>query len=327
MPEAKSAAYRKRFKAMPKVHLSTLKKLLGHLLEIVSHEDRNLASLDNISKTDEQISLDLYSAATKQAIVTHDLIFYYCEIFGVDAEEILAKCKLDVIREQKPSKNPANGLLIPIHLFERDNKCFNVQSEWTAAQVVSFKIQKLAFVSPCESYALFEVVKNGQLERRIGANESLRSIVLGRWMDWVEEQQKDNFLLFKKDMHPFQPQSVRAFAEDLKLAEPGSRTFKSASLRIEDGVRVCQYSRGMRKQCQWKVDEMFWFVGAESDRRCPYPHPLTFFVSGREKRAAICKGKFPGYCVAFKDEIQRLQWLNQVIVSTQEYLPMPIIHI
>uniref|UniRef100_A0A914GZX4 Rho-GAP domain-containing protein n=1 Tax=Globodera rostochiensis TaxID=31243 RepID=A0A914GZX4_GLORO len=248
---------------------NTLKKLLGHLLEIVAHEDRNLASLDNISKvfgptlfnvsnTDEQISLDLYSTATKQAIVTHDLIFYYCEIFGVDAEEILAKCKLDVIREQKPSKNPANGLLIPIHLFERDNKCFNVQSEWTAAQVVSFKIQKLAFVSPCESYALFEVVKNGQLERRIGANESLRSIVLGRWMDWVEEQQKDNFLLFKKDLHPFQPQSVRAFAEDLKLAEPGSRTFKSASLRIEDGVRVCQYSRGMKKQCQWKVDEMFW---------------------------------------------------------------------
>ncbi|KAL3103019.1 hypothetical protein niasHT_005277 [Heterodera trifolii] len=337
--EKKSTAYRERIESLPKVHQSTLKKLLGHLQEIVSHEDRNLASLENISKVfgptlfnvsnaEEEISLELYNTATKQAIVTRDLIFYYCDIFGVDAEQLLAKCRMDVVREQKTSKNPANGLLIPVHLFERDNKCFNVQSEWTAAQVVQFKVQKLAFVSPCENYALFEMIKKGQLERRIGANESLRSIVLGRWMtDGVEEQQKDNFLLLKKDPHPFQPQSGRAFAEDLKLAEPGSRTFKTASLRIEDGVHVCHYSRGMKRQCQWKVDEVLWFVGAESDRRCPYPHPLTFFVYGREKRATFCKGKFPGFCVAFKDEIQRLQWLNQVIVSAQEYLPMPIIQI
>lgn len=108
-------------------------------------------------------------------------------------------------------QNPATGLLISIHLFERDNKCFNVQSEWTASQVVSFKIQKLAFVSPCENYALFEVVKGGQLERRIGGNETMRSIVLGRWMDW--EDSSGNFLLLKKDTHPFQPQVSVLFGE------------------------------------------------------------------------------------------------------------------
>ena len=55
-----------------------------------------------------------------------------------------------------------------------------------------------------ENFALFEMIRNGQLERRIGANESLKSIVLGRWLEWEEFQ--DNYLLLKIDSHPFQPQ-------------------------------------------------------------------------------------------------------------------------
>lgn len=91
---------------------------------------------------------------------------------------------------------------MPIHLFEKDNKCFNIQSEWTASQVVSFKMDKLEKISG--NFALFEMVRKGQLERRIGANESLKSIVLGRWLDWEEFQ--DNYLLLKIDSSPFQPQ-------------------------------------------------------------------------------------------------------------------------
>lgn len=93
---------------------------------------------------------------------------------------------------------------MPIHLFEKDNKCFNIQSEWTAGQVVAFKVENLPIVSAIESYALFEVIRGGQLERRIGANESLHSIVLGRWLDWDDHQ--NNYLLLKRDLHPFQPQ-------------------------------------------------------------------------------------------------------------------------
>lgn len=44
---------------------------------------------------------------------------------------------------------------------------------------------------------------------------------------------------------------------------------------------------------------MIWFIGAEIERKCPFPFALTFFVS-TEKRAAKCLGKLPGYCVAFK---------------------------
>lgn len=101
-------------------------------------------------------------------------------------------------------KARAEGFLVPIHLFEKDNKCFNVRTEWTASQVVKFKLEKLddpQLFLP-EVYALFEVIKNGQLERRIGADEVLTWIVLGRWMDY---EHSECYLILKKDMYPFLP--------------------------------------------------------------------------------------------------------------------------
>ncbi|KAL7069670.1 hypothetical protein ACQ4LE_011125 [Meloidogyne hapla] len=327
--------YRQLIFSLPKIYFKTLRKLLGHLQEIISHENRNLASLDNISKmfgptlftvasSNEEISVDSYIWATKQTIVMRDLIFHYCELFGVSVDELLTKCKLDLMQEQKSTKHPATGLLLPIHLFEKDNKCFNIQAEWTASQVVAFKMNKLTELSSNNNYALFEMIRKGQLERRIGANESLKSIVLGRWLEWEEFQ--DNYLLLKSDSHPFQPQSGRAFADDLKIAEPTSKSFKSSSLRIEEGTRVCLYSKNLKKLNEWKVDEMIWFIGAELERKCPYPFALTFFIS-TEKRAAKCLGKLPGYCVAFKDEVQRHQWLNCICLNQSEYLPQPLIQI
>nr|CAD2194868.1 unnamed protein product [Meloidogyne enterolobii] len=335
--------YRQLIFSLPQIYFKTLRKLLGHLQEIISHENRNLASLDNISKmfgptlftvasSNEEISVDSYTWATKQTIVMRDLIFHYCEIFGVSVDELLTKCKLDLMQEQKSTKHPAAGLLIPIHLFEKDNKCFNIQSEWTASQVVAFKINKLTTTEGSSSsssnsnnnYALFEMIRKGQLERRIGANESIKSIVLGRWLEWEEFQ--DNYLLLKNDSNPFQPQSGRAFADDLKISEPDSKSFKSSSLRIEEGTRVCLYSKNLKKLNEWKVDEMIWFIGAEIERKCPFPFALTFFVS-TEKRAAKCLGKLPGYCVAFKDEVQRHQWLNCICLNQSEYLPQPLIQI
>lgn len=46
----KPQLYRQLIFLLPKVYLKTLRKLLSHLQEVISHENRNLASLDNISK-------------------------------------------------------------------------------------------------------------------------------------------------------------------------------------------------------------------------------------------------------------------------------------
>lgn len=94
---------------------------------------------------------------------------------------------------------------MPIHLFEKDSKCFNVQCNWTASQVIQFKVEKLLMeskISLCDTYALFEVIQNGQLERRLSGDEILKQIVLGRWLEW-DGIVLDCYLLLKKDENPF----------------------------------------------------------------------------------------------------------------------------
>jgi hypothetical protein len=41
----------------------------------------------------------------------------------------------------------------------------------------------------------------------------------------------------------FPIQNARPFAEDIKMAEPGSKTFRSAQLKIKGGTKVVQYSK------------------------------------------------------------------------------------
>uniref|UniRef100_A0A915CWN0 Rho-GAP domain-containing protein n=1 Tax=Ditylenchus dipsaci TaxID=166011 RepID=A0A915CWN0_9BILA len=334
--DIKIQGYRKVIFSLPKVYFSTLKKLLAHLQQITAHSDKNLASVDNIckvfgptvfsvDKVDEQVSIESYAKTSLQIFVMKELLTNFDQIFQISPEEIRAKCKLDEIQDQKqnPKTPRAEGFLTPIHLMQRDNKCFNVQSELTASQVVAYKKEKLAYQSISDSLALFEVVKNGQLQRRICEDETLTSIVLGRWLEW--DMHSECFLLLKKDEYPFQPQNIRPFADDVKIADPGSKSFRTVHLKVESGTKVVMYSKNMKPQNEWTVDDMLWFVGYESERKPPYQHALTFFLTGKQK--SKYKAKMPGYCVAFKDEVQQIQWLNSVIICKQEYLPTPLIQI
>lgn len=106
---------------------------------------------------------------------------------------------------------------MPIHLFEKDNKCFNVQSDWTAAQILDYKLKNLDMYAHIDSYALFEVVRNGSMERRICSSETLTSIVLVRWLEW---EHSECYVLLKKDPYPFQPQ-VCACLHMLKINMEG----------------------------------------------------------------------------------------------------------
>jgi hypothetical protein len=331
--ETKSAHYRDVLNMMPPVYGQTLRKLLAHLYDVAQHSDVNMASIDNLAKVfgptsfsvDKQdaLPLETYASAGRQIQVMRDLLHHYNDIFMPSSKEIIARSILDEIQEKQITpKARAEGFLVPVHLLEKDNKCFNVQSDWTASQVVSYKQDKLGAMRS-GNYALFEVVRNGALERRISANETLTSIVLVRWLEW---EHSECFLLLKKDLNPFQPQDIRPFADDVKMAEPGSKSFKTVQLKVEAGTKIVQYSKSLKQQNVWNVDEMLWFVGAEPDRKAPFPFSLTFFiVCGPEKTKY--KTKHSGFCVSFKEEIQRTQWLNSVIVCKQEYLPTPLIQI
>ncbi|KAI1713446.1 rhoGAP domain-containing protein [Ditylenchus destructor] len=336
--DTKLLRYQEVIAEAPRVYYSTMKKLLAHLFQVTLHSEKNRASTDNISKVfgptifsvnkmDEEVSIETYARTAREIFVMRELLTHFNFIFQITEEEINTKSKLDQIQEQKQNTQirRAEGFLVPIHLFEKDNKCFNVQAELPASRIVTFKLEKLFSGPAYDSYALFEVVRNGQLQRRIEGEETLTSIVLGRWLEW--DAHTECYLLLKKDTFPFHPQNVRPFADDVKLAEPGSKSFKTAQLKIESGTKVVQYSKNMKHQNEWTVDDMLWFMGHDVERKPPSsnPHCLTFFLTGAHKTKY--KSKQPGFCIAFKDEVQRTQWMNSIIVCKQEYLSTPLIQI
>ena len=61
----------------------------------------------------------------------------------------------------------------------------------------------------------------------------------------------------------------------------------------------------MKRKSEWIIDEMIWFVGAESGRKPPHPYSLTFFLTNSSHKNKL-KTKFPGYCVTFKGTYQLL---------------------
>ena len=84
--------------------------------------------------------------------------------FLVHADDIFditpSRRALDVTEafESKSAVKPrSEGFLIPVHLFQKDNQCFNVQSDSRAEDVVEFKLKKLSLSSILTPYALYEV--------------------------------------------------------------------------------------------------------------------------------------------------------------------------
>jgi len=160
----------------------------------------------------------------------------------------------------------------------------------------------LAFSELGDRYALFEMIHDGHLARRLGPDETLTSIMLNRWLSWGINRTEESYLLLKKDVQQFEPDKVHAFADNVKMSEFGSKAFHGVQLRI-DASKVTQYSKKKYKKFQkadadiraskktvlklkeeaekpeneWSLDELLWFQGHDPERKPPYPHCLTFF--------------------------------------------------
>uniref|UniRef100_A0A7E4ZSU0 Rho-GAP domain-containing protein n=1 Tax=Panagrellus redivivus TaxID=6233 RepID=A0A7E4ZSU0_PANRE len=322
---AKANEYRNVIDTFPPVHFQTLKRLIDHLIEVNSYESDNLASIDNLSRVFgptifvvdkcNDTPSSMFSRTGQQISVMHDLIDLYDEIFKTPAS-IRAIGMSESFESKCVMKPRAEGFLIPVHLYEKDNQCFNVQSNWTAEEIVEYKVKKLDKPTAATALALFEVVKGGTLVRRVSDNETIKSIALERWIEW---KATDAFLLLKKDRDPFNPANTRPFAEEIKIAEPGSKSFKSAQLKIDNGKKIQQFPKGeklQKPQKEWTIDETIWFIGHTPERKPPtnFPYTTTFLLKNGKYN-----NKSSGFCVAFVDEVQRTQWLNAVAVCQRDY--------
>ncbi|KAI6177597.1 Rho-GAP domain-containing protein [Aphelenchoides bicaudatus] len=327
-PDPRIEAYRCKLAQFPTVNFNTIRRLMSHLAEIAEHSSKNLASIDNLAKifgptvfgTNKSKETDLSALASIRDIpgqikVVKDLLTYFKDIFPLTSREIVAKEKIEELQSKKIiPKARANGFLVPIHLFEKENKSFNVQSYWHASQVIDFKRDQLK--ESGEDFALFEVHAQGKLERRVASDEVLSHIVLDRWMEW-RTAFTDSYLIIKKDSEKIDAMKTNAFADDVKYAEQGSKTFKSVHFKLESGTRVVCYSKAMKPLAKWNLSQTIWFVGSTDERKAPNPNTLTFFVVQGPDKQKI-KNKLSGSCIAFHDKEQRTQWLNCIIICKRE---------
>uniref|UniRef100_A0AC34FU86 Rho-GAP domain-containing protein n=1 Tax=Panagrolaimus sp. ES5 TaxID=591445 RepID=A0AC34FU86_9BILA len=329
----KAYDYRSAVKTLPPIHYNTLKKLVDHLVEVNAHEADNRASIDNLARVfgptifsvdkSNETPSSVFSRTGLQISVMRDLIELFDEIFEV-AHDKKAIEVTEAFESKCATKPTAEGFLISIHLISKDNQCFNIQSSWTAEQIIEYKIDKLksGHESDGNVYGLYEIVKDGCLERRIGDRETITAVALERWLKW---KAKDAYILLKKESFFFNPGNTRPFAENIKICEPGSKNFKSAQLRIENGKKIQQYPKGEKlnkPQREWSIDETVWYMGNVADRKYPpnFPFTTTFILKSGKYNI-----KLPGFCVAFSDEVQRNQWLNAVIACQRDYSPIVLI--
>uniref|UniRef100_A0A914WNH1 Uncharacterized protein n=1 Tax=Plectus sambesii TaxID=2011161 RepID=A0A914WNH1_9BILA len=337
MPEAefhrKIIMYQETLNELPAVNYNTLRKLLDHLKDVTEKCTRNKATISNIAKIfgptllscdkdDEENNLSNFNTTAQHSQVVHDLISNFVAIFRVTEDEIKTKSLIDragwvndaVQETGNAPKARADGLLVSIHLFERDNQAFNVQSEMTAHEVCQFAISHRQLPVDEGPYALFEVIRSGQLERRVGDDEKVRSMVVGRWLEWKNDA-SDCYLVVKRDLlrHRLATVDSYPFASDVRVAEVGGKSFKKASLQLQRG-HVCYYkdSKCQKMIGEWPVEKMLWFNGHEHKRDPPSPYTLTFFVDG-DKKMAPDKSKFLGMCLVFRQEIDLFRWLAAVL--------------
>ncbi|CAJ0579173.1 unnamed protein product, partial [Mesorhabditis spiculigera] len=206
--------------------------------------------------------------------VTADMILCYSSIFP-DLSGLPVNMGQIAEAEMKSrlAKQRVDGLLVPVHLWERDNRAFNVNSKLVAEEVCEEARRLHGFNAPLSGkYAVYEMIMNGALQRRLSDNEKLDDIVVNRWVQW---RCSDAYLLL--DHFSDQSMTPNSFSGKVKVAEPGSKSYKTVELALEEGTKVKMYKNNKLVQT-WCVDSTLWFVGANPSRKFPHAHCLTCFV-------------------------------------------------
>ncbi|VDO62630.1 unnamed protein product [Heligmosomoides polygyrus] len=295
------AKYRRILQKLPLVHYHTLRKLVAHLSEVVKYSDVNKATVENVAKVGTYLLfLCCFLTAlncSEQIGAIIDLINGYDVIFEVTAR--------------------ADGLLVPIHVWERENRPFNVKIDLAAEEVCRKAVARRGFDAPQDgNYAVFEVVLGGALSRRLPPFEKLSVSVIDHWLTW---QCTDGYLLFDHDNWPYNDDF---FSGKVKIAEPGSKTFHSYDVSVEGGVKITA-SKHDKIWKEWVVADSVFYSGSPSNRKAPNAHNVTVL----DKQSGRVSDKFVGYCLSFRLMPERTRFLNMIQFIETGGQPPPLVHL
>nr|CDJ90581.1 RhoGAP and Ras-association domain containing protein [Haemonchus contortus] len=322
--------YRCVLQQMPSVHYHTLRKLIAHLSEVVKYQDVNKASVENVAKVfgpslfeinDDESKCYEDTAGQIGAII--DLITGYDVIFEVTSREEICRAMVEQAQINKatnPTIARADGLLVPIHVWERENRPFNVKIDLAAEEVCRKAVARRGFDAPQDgNYAIFEVILSGTLSRRLQPFEKLSVSVLDHWLPW---QCTDGYLLFDHDNWPYDCNEIEFYSGKVKIAEPGSKTFHSYEVGVEGGVKITAHKHDKLWK-EWIVADCVFYSGCSPNRKAPYAHNVTIL----DKQTASLTDKLVGYCISFRLMPERTRFLNMIQYIETGGQPPPLVHL
>lgn len=320
--------YSELIEQFPRIHQATLKKLIGHLKNVSEHSQENRASVENLAKVfaaslfmtdkmDEKVFSESYNHQINAMI---HLITGYDTVFQISMEEEVSRQMVnDAEKKSLVAKKQTHDLIVPIHVWEKENLSFNVQMSLAAEEVCREAKGKRNFDAPLNlDFAVFECLSDGFLKRRLPNSQKMSKCVL-QWIDW---NCKDGYLLFDHDKLKFDSDEMSMFTGKVKVAEPGSKTFKSYEVKVENGTSIAAY-RNEKLWKSWPMDEILWYVGTEPSRKAPNAYSTTMIRISKE---GYCS-RFPGFCFSFKEDLERSKWLTAMNHFTKSNDSEPLIFI
>uniref|UniRef100_A0A0K0CTV5 Restriction endonuclease n=1 Tax=Angiostrongylus cantonensis TaxID=6313 RepID=A0A0K0CTV5_ANGCA len=172
--------------------------------------------------------------------------------------ENLAKVR----RRISSSATRADGLLVPIHMWQREDRPFNVKIDLAAEEVCRKAVARRGFDAPMDgNYAIFEVILDGALSRRLTPFEKLSHTVIDHWLTW---KCADGYFLFDYDHWPYDDSELDFFYGKVKIAEPGSKAFRSYEMKVENGLTAYKHDKLWK---EWNVTESIFYSGCTTNRK------------------------------------------------------------
>ncbi|VDL73372.1 unnamed protein product [Nippostrongylus brasiliensis] len=265
--EKRYEEYRRVLQKMPLVHYHTLRKLIAHLSEVVKYKDVNKASVENVAKV------------------------FGPSLFHKNGDDNAGY--IDCTDQIGAIIDLINGYDV---IFEID---------LAAEEVCCKAIARRGFDAPQDgNYAIFEIIIDGTLSRRLPKFEKLSVSVLDHWLTW---QCTDGFLLFDHDNWPYNGAETDFFSGKVKIAEPGSKSFHSYDISVDGGVKIVAYKHDKIWK-EWIVAESVFYSGCAASRKAPNAHNLTIL----DKKTTNVADKFVGFCMSFRLMPEKTRFLNTI---------------
>ncbi|XP_071786408.1 uncharacterized protein [Asterias amurensis] len=289
---------------LPPVNYSTLKMLIGHLKNVADNSEFNKMYVRNLAAvfgpTLMASSDSTFVHAEHEIAVIADLLTYYAWLFNVSDEEMAKEREkelkyqqgLEKIKAARASESFADEQLIMVEIFMGKREPANTNSinikmsmDHTAEEIVRIALEQQKQIDD-GSWAMFEVIAKGELQRLIHGYET----VLPQILAWNQTMAADNYICIKHNsliekIKPYMDQAT--LTDHVKFSE-SKKSFKKYTFGLEHNMVTCYKEKSSTASYVWKVADMKIYTGVERKRSPPTQWGISFTINNEEGLKAMC---------------------------------------